>query len=257
MRPSQSHRHQVGIVEVGQRRARVGDSCVQHGLCQWFEPRLIRDLGRQREGVVVDAHRILVVALEPTTNVARPCHVHGGCQQGEVSESRVRQQTELVARNRRRLQPADGRVFAPFRTDFGNHQKRRFGNNVDLPERRCVGQLQRGLALASLPKRANGGDPFPHMGQPRQYFGWRVVQRQNPALAALQVLARTNERSEPACRIRLSIQKRGAFDCVKDVVPTINRLRASEKLRQPIDRGAFLPDHQMRVRQPARVEQIR
>ena len=39
VRPAQVRRHQVGIVEIGERRSPMGGASVEHGLSQRFQPR--------------------------------------------------------------------------------------------------------------------------------------------------------------------------------------------------------------------------
>ena len=194
MRPAQVRRHQVRVVEVGERRVRVGGAGVEHGLSQWFQPRQVYTLGRHRKGVVDEADGIAVIALEPPADMAQPRHVHGRRKQCEIGQARVREYPHEIARNDRRFQPADGRVLPALRTDFRNHQKRRVGEDVDVVESRRRRELARRRACAVLTVGADSGDPFPHERQPRQHFGRRVVQRQNPALATLQVLPRADVR---------------------------------------------------------------
>ena len=58
-------RHQVRVVQVGQRRARVGGASVEHGPRERLQRRGVRvgEAGRQRERVVDEADGVAVVAL--------------------------------------------------------------------------------------------------------------------------------------------------------------------------------------------------
>ena len=51
MCPTQVRRHQVGIVEIGQRRVRMGRAHIKHRLAEQFQLDRSESLGRQREGV--------------------------------------------------------------------------------------------------------------------------------------------------------------------------------------------------------------
>ena len=71
---SEIRRHQVGVLEIGQRRVWVSSAGVEHGLRQRLHCRHFRILaletGRYRESVVNDTDRVAVAALKPPADVA-------------------------------------------------------------------------------------------------------------------------------------------------------------------------------------------
>ena len=85
MRLAQVRRHDIGIVEIGKRRAVVRRAGVEHGFRKLFEFCFggFVEL-RLGEGIVDDANRIPVIAFQPTADVAQPGHVHARGDKGEV-----------------------------------------------------------------------------------------------------------------------------------------------------------------------------
>ena len=89
VRPAQVRRHQIRVVEIGQRRARMGGAGVEHGLSRRFKFRQIRALRRRREGIVDEADGIAVTTFQPPADMAQPGHVHGRGQQREIRQRGV------------------------------------------------------------------------------------------------------------------------------------------------------------------------
>jgi len=124
-------------------------------------------------------------------------------------------------------------------------------NDVDMVESWRLRQLPRRHTLATFPVGADGGNPLPHARQLSQCLGRCVVQRQNPTLAALQVLACADERSKTSPACRLPRQKRITFLRVEYVAAPVDGLGADDQSAHAVDRRTFLPNHQMSIRQPA------
>ena len=90
MGAAQIGRHEVRIVEIGQRGFRVRRAGVQNGLSEGFQFREVGVSRRRREGIVDHADGIHIIALHPPRYRPHPGHVHGGGEQGKVLKSRIR-----------------------------------------------------------------------------------------------------------------------------------------------------------------------
>ena len=185
VRAAEVRRHQIRVVKVGQRRIGMSSASVEDGLCQGIELGQVRMSGWHRKRVVNDTDGIHVPTLKPSRHGPHPGHVHGRGEQREISEGCIGKKPELVARDSWRLQPANGQVLPPFRTDFRENEKQCGGQDVYLPQRGRISQFQRGRPLAGSPVRANGGDPRSNARQPGQRGRGRIMQGENPALATL------------------------------------------------------------------------
>ena len=62
-------RHEVGVIEFGQRGVRMGGAGVEDCLSDGFQLVVVGAAVRHREGVVDQSDRIAVVALEPASDV--------------------------------------------------------------------------------------------------------------------------------------------------------------------------------------------
>ncbi len=224
MGAAEVRRHQVGVVEVGERRVGVGGAGVEDGLGERVEQGEVGVPWRKREGVVDEANGVAVVALETSTDVAEPRHVHGRGQQREVAQGGVLKDTHEIARDHRRLQPADGRVLAPLGTDLRDHQERRCRQDVRLEEGRCVGERQCLFPAAAKPVGPDGGHALPHSRHGAQILRGTVLERQDPAFRAAQELAGPHIRPQPAARARFLRQKLSSLPVGEDEVSAVNRL---------------------------------
>ena len=70
MRPTEARRHQIRVVEIRQRRVRMGGSGVQHGLRQRLELRQVRARWGRWERVVDQTDGVTVIALQSPADVA-------------------------------------------------------------------------------------------------------------------------------------------------------------------------------------------
>ena len=132
-------RHQIGVVEVGQRSVRMSGASIEHGLRQRLQFRPIWTSRRHRKSIIDDSDGIHVTAFQTPRHRPHPGHVHGGGEQGEVSKGSIFQDADKVARDHRRDKPTYGHIVSPFGTNLRHHQKQRAGENVDQPESRSVG----------------------------------------------------------------------------------------------------------------------
>ena len=79
MGDAQVGRHEVGVVEIGERGVGPSRAGVKDGLRQRFQNGRVlatQEAGGEREGVVDDADGVAVVALQSAAELAEPGHVH-------------------------------------------------------------------------------------------------------------------------------------------------------------------------------------
>ncbi|MYF00911.1 MAG: hypothetical protein F4234_12220, partial [Gammaproteobacteria bacterium] len=138
-----------------------------------------------------------------------------------------------------------------------DHQEWLGWNHVDVVKRWRLRDFLRWRTIAQFTVCAHERNPLPYERQPRQHFRFRVVQRQYPPLTALQELFRPDERPQIRRGVRLPVQKLGAFRLFKYEVAAVDGLGAGYQFPCPVDWLTFSPHRQMRVRQPAGIEQIR
>ena len=142
MCPSEVRRHQVRVVQIRQRRVRVGGACVEDGLRERFQRRRVRlrEAGRQRERVVDKADGVAIAALQPPADLAQPRHVHRRSEQREDGLGRTFEDAYEIARDDWRFEPAYRDVLPTLGADLRHDQERCSRYQVDLEQRRCVGE---------------------------------------------------------------------------------------------------------------------
>ena len=126
--------------------------------------------------------------------------------------------------------------------------------HVDVVERGSVGQLLRRPALAGAAIGPDGGDALSDKRQPSQHPGCCVVQGENPALAASQILAGSDEGTQEHRSVRLGLQQGGSLVSLEDVVAVVDGLGPRDQLAHPVHRAAFLAHDQVRIDQRAPID---
>ncbi|OZA93490.1 MAG: hypothetical protein B7X57_04845 [Erythrobacter sp. 34-65-8] len=84
----------------------------------------------------------------------------------------------------------------------------------------------------------------------------RVLKRQNPSFAAVNVFHRANKWADEIREVRIPGQKISPLLTIKDQMAAINGLRTISKLRSAIDRLAGRSDDQMPVSDTPGIEQV-